>query len=204
MMKTTNDAWTLRNPGGAPAALARAHLALGVAALIGAGLLAVVLVLSRTPGIAAVFPLRDFFRAALVVHVDLSVLIWFMTFAALVWSLVTPARWLALAWAGWALAVLGTLLLLVSPFLPDATPLLNNYIPVLQQPVFLAGLGCCGLGFAAAMLRVLVWSWPDADGGPGERALRLGVRLSAGAGALAWLALAWTWGHLLDTIQGTA
>jgi cytochrome c oxidase subunit I len=203
-MSTTKNDWTLQIPGGAPAALARAHLALGVAALIGAGLLAVVLVLSRTPGIAAVFPLRDIFRAALVVHVDLSVLIWFMTFAALAWNLVTPARWLPLAWAGWGLAVLGTALLLVSPFLPDATPLLNNYIPVLQQPVFLAGLACCGLGFAAAMLRVLVWSWPQPGLGDGERALRLGVRLSAAAGALAWLALAWTGTHLPDGIQGTA
>ncbi|MQM32400.1 MAG: hypothetical protein CRU78_18690, partial [Candidatus Accumulibacter phosphatis] len=58
---------------GTPASLARAWLWLGVMALIGSGLLAVLLVLSRTPGIQDVFPLKDLFRAALVVHVDLSV-----------------------------------------------------------------------------------------------------------------------------------
>ena len=84
--------------------LARAFLALGVAALIGSGVLAIVLVLSRTPGIAAVFPLRDLFRAALVVHVDLSVLIWFMAFAGLLWSVAAGHRGLALGWAGWALS----------------------------------------------------------------------------------------------------
>ena len=63
--------------GGAPGALARAWLWLGLMALIGSGLLAILLVLSRTPGIQDVFPLKDMFRAALVVHVDLSVAIWF-------------------------------------------------------------------------------------------------------------------------------
>ncbi len=71
--------------------LARAWLWLGVAALIGAGLLAILLVLSRTPGLDEVFPLRDFFRAALVVHVDLSVLIWFMLRALIVGWPVRPA-----------------------------------------------------------------------------------------------------------------
>ena len=55
-------------------------------ALIGSGLLAMLLVLSRTPGIQDVFPLKEFFRAALVVHVDLSVVVWFMAFAAVIWS----------------------------------------------------------------------------------------------------------------------
>ena len=58
---------------GAPTALARAWLWLGIMALIGSGLLALLLVFSRTPGIQDVFPLKEFFRSALIVHVDLSV-----------------------------------------------------------------------------------------------------------------------------------
>jgi len=188
-----NDArWALDAPPPAAASLARAQLWLGVAALIGSGLLAVVLVLSRTPGIAAVFPLRDIFRAALVVHVDLSVLIWFMAFAALAWALVTPPRAIALGWTGWGLTALGTAGLLVSPFLEGATPLLNNYIPVLEQPVFLASLGACGLGFAVAWLRAMLFARPDGQSGEPARALALGIRLAASAGALAWLTLVWT------------
>ena len=51
---------------GAPTALARAWLWLGIMALIGSGLLALLLVFSRTPGIQDVFPLKEFFRSALI------------------------------------------------------------------------------------------------------------------------------------------
>ena len=121
---------------GAPQKLARAWLWLGLMALIGSGLLAILLVLSRTPGIQDVFPLKGFFRAALVVHVDLSVAIWFMAFAAVIWSALGRGGLAWLGWAGIALATLGTALMTVSPFLPGAEPVLNNYIPVLQQPAF--------------------------------------------------------------------
>jgi hypothetical protein len=199
----TDARWAIDTPPPAAASLARAHLWLGVAALIGSGLLAVVLVLSRTPGIASVFPLRDIFRAALVVHVDLSVLIWFMAFASLAWGLVTPARGVALGWLGWGLAALGTAGLMVSPFLAGATPLLNNYIPVLEQPFFLGALAACGAGFGVAWLRALLFARPDATQGEAAGALSLGIRLAASAGALAWLTLAWTlW--LLPSGQGQA
>ncbi|HEX7157203.1 MAG TPA: cytochrome C oxidase subunit I, partial [Burkholderiaceae bacterium] len=62
----------------AGAAITRAWLWLGVAALAGAGLLAVLLGLSRTPEIASVLARlaqREWFRLGLVVHVDLSVLV---------------------------------------------------------------------------------------------------------------------------------
>lgn len=192
----TAEAFRLDAAPGPGLRLARAFLWLGVAALIGSGLLAIVLVLSRTPGIAAVFPLRDLFRAALVVHVDLSVLIWFMAFASLLWSLAAGNRGLAWGWAGWSLAALGTAVMTLSPFLPDAQPLLNNYIPVLEQPAFLTGLSIAGAGFALAILRALVWGRAAADSPGGPAALQHGVWLAAVAGALAWGALAWTWWKL--------
>ena len=104
---------------GTPAALARAWLWLGVLALIGSGLLAMLLVLSRTPGIQDIFPLKGLFRAALVVHVDLSVAVWFMAFAAVIWSAVGRAGLAWLGWSGFGLAVLGTLLMTVSRRAPD-------------------------------------------------------------------------------------
>jgi cytochrome c oxidase subunit 1 len=51
------------------------------------------------PGHSGHFPLKGFFRAALVVHVDLSVAIWFMAFAAVIWSALGRG---GLAWLGWA------------------------------------------------------------------------------------------------------
>jgi len=155
--------YRLEIPDNVPRQLARYWLGLGIAALIGAGLLAILLVLSRTPGVQDVFPLRDFFKSALVVHVDLSVLIWFMAFASVMWSLAGGQRLAMLGRIGFGLAAVGTATMTVSPFFPDANPLLNNYIPVLQQPVFFSGLSLAGLGFTLTLIRALLTiRWPTA------------------------------------------
>ncbi len=181
---------TIQSPGGAAKSLARAWLWLGLMALIGSGLLAILLVLSRTPGIQDVFPLKDFFRAALVVHVDLSVAIWFMAFAAVIWSALGRDGFAWMGWGGFALAAVGTLVMTVSPFLPGAVPVLNNYIPVLQQPTFYASLWICGAGFGLAVLRALLTTWPrPASGSP----LQLGAFLGAVAAFLALAAFVWSW-----------
>ena len=163
---------------------------LGLLALIGSGLLAILLVLSRTPGIQDVFPLKDMFRAALVVHVDLSVAIWFMAFAAVIWSALGRDGFAWLGWIGFALAATGTAVMTVSPFLPGADPVLNNYIPVLQQQVFYTSLWLCGAGFGLAVLRALLTTWPrpffDAP-------LQTGAFLGALAGFLALAAFVWSW-----------
>ncbi len=170
--------------------LARAWLWLGLMALIGSGLLAILLVLSRTPGIQDVFPLKDFFRSALVVHVDLSVAIWFMAFAAVIWSALGRDSLAWLGWGGFVLAALGTAVMTVSPFLPGADPILNNYIPVLQQNTFYASLWLCGAGFSLAVLRALITTWPRPFfGAP----LQLGAFLGAVAGFLALAAFVWSW-----------
>ena len=64
-----------------------AWITLGVYALLAAGVLSVLLALARTPVIGDVLPGKDFFHVALVVHVDLSVLVWFMACAGMVWTL---------------------------------------------------------------------------------------------------------------------
>jgi cytochrome c oxidase subunit 1 len=88
-----------------------------------------------------------------------------------------------LGWVGFALATAGTAVMTVSPFLPGADPVLNNYIPVLQQPVFYASLWLCGAGFALAVLRALLTTWPrPAFGAP----LQLGAFLGAVAAFWRW------------------
>jgi hypothetical protein len=70
---------------------ARSHLAtgwllLGTGALVASGLFSLLLVLSRTPGVNRLVPVADLFHVSLVVHVDLSVLVWFAAFAGLLWA----------------------------------------------------------------------------------------------------------------------
>jgi hypothetical protein len=184
---------------GTPASLARAWLWLGVMALIGSGLLAVLLVLSRTPGIQDVFPLKDLFRAALVVHVDLSVAVWFMAFAAVIWCAVGAAGLAWLGWSGFALAALATALMTVSPFFPGAEPVLNNYIPVLKQPLFFTSLWIFAVGITLTVMRALITTWPQRFLG---EPLRLGAFLGAVAAFLALAAFYWSW-LLVPEVEGT-
>ena len=201
-MTHANDTLSLSGDAAAQR-LARAWLAVGITALIVSGLLAVLLVVARTPGMQDLFPRRDFFRSALVVHVDLSVFTWFMAFAALLWSLAGSARLLWLGWSGLGFAVAGTLVMGASPFLPGAEPLLNNYIPVLDQDYFLLGLTLAGVGFGLALVRHLLTAWPGQALGAAGAELRLGIYLGAVTGAASYAALAASLATV-PQIKGTA
>ena len=120
--------------------LAAGWLLLALAALVGSGLFSVLLVLARTPGVQRLFPVADFFHVALVVHVDLSVLVWFVAFAGMLWTLNSRPRFPALAVAALALAVIGAVIMAVAPFLGQGRPVMSNYVPVLEDPLFLSGL----------------------------------------------------------------
>ncbi|MEW8011467.1 MAG: cbb3-type cytochrome c oxidase subunit I [Candidatus Thiodiazotropha sp.] len=134
--------------------LAVRWLQLGVLALGLAGLFALLLVLSRTPGSEAFFPWVDFFRTALVVHVDQSVLIWFLAMSGVVWCLTAEAGAgsVRLQYLAFGLAMMGALGIALSAFLGDGAPLMNNYVPVLQRPLFFLTLGLFGFGIALQAL----------------------------------------------------
>lgn len=171
-------------------ALARGWLWLGLLALIVSGLFAVVLVLARTPGLNQFLPLADLFRVALVVHVDLSVLVWFTAMAGLLWSLNSSAAGRRTGWAAWGLCALGTALMCVAPFADPGTPLMANYIPVIDGPVFLTGLLLFGVGTTLLVLRSLWAALPPGLRLDGAAALRFGLNASVVATAVALLAFA--------------
>jgi hypothetical protein len=182
--------------------LASAWLLLGVTALAIAGLFAILLVLARMPGMTAFFPTQDFFRTALVVHVDQSVLIWFLAFAGALWSLggFAPKRLGLARAAAFLLAAVGCALVAAAPFLGASDPLLNNYVPVLQHPLFHTGLGLFGAG---VLLQALVALGTGAAGAPLARPVHLAVLTAAFATLVAVAALAWTWVRL-DRWEGQA
>lgn len=186
----------------APAArrLAIAWLMLGVTALALAGLFAILLVVARAPGTAALFPTQDFFRVALIVHVDQSVLIWFLAFAGALWSLGqdAPPR---LARLAFGLAAAGCLLVAAAPFLGAGEPLLNNYVPVLDHPLFLAALMLFGLG---VLLQVLAHLGRSTPGVRLDDPLAVGRFTAAVATLVAVLSLGWTWLGLGHGWEGKA
>jgi hypothetical protein len=171
-------------PQGARRSLAAGWFTLGLAALVGAGLLSILLVLSRAPYLQNLFPLADFFHVALVVHVDLSVLVWFVAFAGVLWTLSSAERFIALAYLSLALALIGTGLMLTSPFFGRGGPVMSNYVPVLEDPLFLAGLIVFGAGFALLTLRSLLVPTPVGLPLDGGGALRFGLNTATVSAAI--------------------
>jgi len=193
--------YTLALPRDARARLALGWLALGVAALAASGILAVLLVLSRTPGLAKLFPVADFFLAALVAHVDLSVLVWFLAFAGVLWSLNSTPRLLPMGWSALGLATLGTATIAAAPF-AGGTPIMANYVPVIEAPVFLAGITLFGAGVALLVGRGLFASPLVGMRLDGTGALRFGLNGAIVATAGALLAFGWSYAVLPGTLDG--
>ena len=182
--------YTLPVPPGARRALALGWLWLGLIALIGSGVYSVLLVLSRTPGVNRLLPVADFFRVALVVHVDLSVLVWFVSLAGMLWSLNSRRTAIGAGWVALVLAALGATLMAVAPFVAGGTPIMANYIPVLDDAVFLAGLAIFAGGAALLVLRGLIAAPMLGLTFDGSGALRFGLNASVVSMAVALLAFA--------------
>ncbi|MFO1273299.1 MAG: cbb3-type cytochrome c oxidase subunit I [Rubrivivax sp.] len=185
--------YTLAVPTDERRRLATAWLLLAVAALVASGLFSLLLVAARTPGVGALLPGVDFFHVALVVHVDLSVLVWFGSMAGLLWTVAGGAGWMGFGWAALALAVLGTAGMVAAPFVQHAPPLMSNYVPVLDGPVFTGALALFGLGLAAATWRALVAPGRVGVTLPGEGALHFGLNAAAVSAALGVAAFVWSW-----------
>jgi len=156
---------------------AAAWLMLGLAALVGAGLFSVLLILARTPAIQEVIPLVDFFRVALVVHVNLSVLIWLLSMAGVFWSLASGFDWVRWDRMSYLLAAAGTAIVVISPFVGAADPLMNNYVPLLRHPVFYTGMILFAAGITSHLLRSLLSIRGPAALLDGSSALHLGSAL---------------------------
>jgi Tfp pilus assembly protein PilF len=149
--------------------LAGAWFVLALLALGASALLAVVLVAARTPflGLGG-----GFFRTALVLHVDMAVLVWFLAAAAGLWVL-TRGKSDAAGWGAFCLSAVAVLLMLFSPLLGGPPPVLSNYAPVLDSTVFLGALAA----FFVGVLLTAGWSL-SAGWGRGAAPWRLASRWS--------------------------
>lgn len=196
--------YVLAVPRGAPLRLARSWLWLGIVSLMGSGLFALLLVLSRTPVVNEWLPVASFFRVALVVHVDLSVLVWFISIAGLLWSLNGSERGLKWAWCSLALCAIGAALLSIAPFVSQGEPIMANYIPILDSPVFIIGLLVFATGVASLVLRSLLTAPKIGVSFEAAGALRFGLNASVIATAVALLAFGWSLAAMPEGLEGKA
>ncbi len=119
-------------------------LGLSVFALALAGIFSIIIVVGRTPQLAQLQLFQDLFHVSLVVHVDLSVLVWFLAMTCFAWSWLrdamqpTPMPYFDLA--SWSCMAAGMLLMALSPLSSEWTVLMSNYIPVITNQIFFLGL----------------------------------------------------------------
>lgn len=196
--------YVLPVPTDARRGLARAWLGLGLLALIGSGVFSILLVLARTPGLNRLLPGVDFFRIALVVHVDLSVLVWFVAVAGLLWSVNGTRAGLRWGWGALVLVGAGTALMSLAAFVAPGEAIMANYIPMLDSPLFITGTLALGAGVMLLVLRAMLGSPKVGLQIDGAGALRFGINAASVATAVALMAFIWSYLVLPQDLVGKA
>src|SRR3990172_12907009 len=119
---------------------------ISVLSLVFAGMFALVIALARTPYVENLFPRgAEYLYIALVGHVVLAVVIWFLAFEGFLLAYAATAEcgrrfWsVPLGWAALASSAIGMLLIAFCVFTGRGYAELANYVPVLIEPVFYAG-----------------------------------------------------------------
>ncbi|WP_372634516.1 hypothetical protein [Fodinibius sp.] len=121
-------------------------LKLALFTLLLSGLFSAVIVLARTPGLSAVITDPLFAKKSLVLHVDLALVVWFYSFLAVLFMSLTNTVSRIRNAIAMKIAFFGVLSMISSIFFETAEPILANYIPVLDHPLFISGLLLFGVG----------------------------------------------------------
>ena len=179
---------------------ARRWLAVAVGSLILAGALALFLVVGRLPPFDQLFTDPLLFKRGLVVHVVLALVVWFFAFIGALWGLL-PATRKAAAFTrvGHALSVAVLVCLVAAAAWPGSKPVLSNYVPMIDNPLFVFGVIAFGVGLVIGFLdhRLTTGSEPDQPNihplmppaaRPGLRAAAVAVLIAA----LTFTASFWT------------
>ncbi|MBI5560051.1 MAG: cbb3-type cytochrome c oxidase subunit I [Deltaproteobacteria bacterium] len=168
-------------------------LLFAISALTFAGIFAFLIAMARTPVIQNLFSGSDFVRTALVGHVNLAFVIWFLAFEGALWTL-SGSLFLKngtfsvkMGWAGLMLSAAGTAVIIISTLTGFGRPLFINYIPVLDHPFFYAGLLLIGAGILTTIINNLLTVWKArGEAGAGDFALvRFGLLASSVAALVA-------------------
>lgn len=121
-------------------------LKLALLTLLLSGLFSVVIVLARTPGLSAFITDPLFAKKSLVLHVDLALVVWFYSFLAVLFMSLTSVVSSIRNIFAMHIALIGVAMMIASMFFENAEPILANYIPVLDHPLFIGGLLLFGTG----------------------------------------------------------
>ncbi len=172
--------------------ISRGWFLFAIGSLVLAGLLSLLLVVGRLPFLSAIFTDPLFFKRALVVHVDLALVVWFQAgtaaFLALALGDRLPRHVVGLAFALCGAGIGG---LLAGALMPGAEPILSNYVPVIDHPVFLTGLTAWFIGAGLFFAAALAAPTPQHSALPDDALVALRMAALGNLIALATFAAAW-------------
>ncbi|MDP1579325.1 MAG: cbb3-type cytochrome c oxidase subunit I [Candidatus Didemnitutus sp.] len=172
--------------------VARVWFLFAVGSLVLAGLLSLLLVVGRLPFLGAIFTDPLFFKRALVVHVDLALVVWFQAgtaaFLALALGDALPRKLVGISFAFCSAGIFG---LLAGAVMPGAQPILSNYVPVIDHPVFLAGLASWFVGTAIFFIGALTSPNSRITGLPDD--VIVALRVAAAGNVIAFFTFAAAW-----------
>lgn len=156
-----------------------------VIALAISGLYSVILVLLRTPLLYKLFPDKSVFSCALIIHVNLSILVFLCSISALFWSLTSSKTGFERILQ--ALACFAILLIALSPAISNSIPVMNNYLPMLENILFILGLVSFGIVILFSAIQTLFANFHTISKTYGARLIKLYNSTSTIMIILVWL-----------------
>jgi cytochrome c oxidase subunit 1 len=129
---------------------------LAVIALAASGLYSFLPYSLRTPFIAQFIDLKHLFNVSLMVHVNLGVLVWFLSCSAMLMVAVTKESFLATSFVAFIAAMIGTVFIIASPFVGAGQAIKNDYIPMLHNLAFILGLSLFVTGILLQVILTLL------------------------------------------------
>lgn len=161
-------------------------VALVAATLAISGIGPLILVAGRASRFAETDFIKNAFADALVVHVDLSAVAWFLGICLLFWGLAAQEKRLAFVQkASMASFGAGVVAIALSPVVGGGVSLFSNYIPVYTSALFHLGVGFMAASLVLGLVHLCV-NLSKAEEGT-ARALKLGI---TGSGVIIAVALA--------------
>ncbi|MFN3814454.1 MAG: cytochrome C oxidase subunit I [Aquificaceae bacterium] len=114
------------------------------------GLLAFLVAMARTPVVYKLFP-PGYFYYALIGHVDFAIVIFLLSFTALLWTRVYKTG----SKVSFYLSLLGFLFVAVPVVFGTGLAVSNNYLPTIVHPLFFLGMGFFFSGFSLQAILLL-------------------------------------------------
>lgn len=113
---------------------------LAVTALAFSGLYSFLPYALRTPYLSKLINMHKLFDHSLMVHVNLGVLVWFLSINAMLMNIVIKEKYSITSFVSFISSMIGTIFIITSPFIGASEPVKNNYIPILHNFTFILGI----------------------------------------------------------------